>query len=147
YLHVAKICLFLHRWTVIETCAARVYEQFDAIEKMYSEATLSNTHIKEGDNNRLFRLVTQFSSHSTRLLKLKLLFLQHVAADIPKKWYTETQATENGEHDVLLDVSTYWSHVGELKVLKIQNGSMVSVPRFPLLSKLSMALLSIHQRC
>ena len=69
------------------------------------------------------------------------------SADIPKKWYTETQATENGEHDVLLDVSTYWSHVGELKVLNIQNGSMVSVPRFPLLSKLSMALLSIHQRC
>ena len=67
-----------------------------------------------------------------------------MSSDIPTKWYKEEVETENGTKEVLQDVSSYWNSVGGLKVMKVDNGAMISVQRFPLLFKLATALLTIH---
>ena len=68
------------RWTVIESCAARLFEQFAALEHMYANLSLSSKDTKAGDKSRLYRLVRQFTGDATPLLKLKLLFLEHVVS-------------------------------------------------------------------
>jgi len=66
------LLVFYFRWTVIEPCATRTYEQFDALESMYSKLLLSKKDKDNGDTSRLYCLVTQLSAHSSPLLKLKL---------------------------------------------------------------------------
>ena len=63
--------------------------------------------------------------------------------DIPAAWSAEERETEDGTVEVLLDVSTYWSRVGQLKQVAYRDGEVVTTRRFPLLFKLA-ALLSIH---
>ena len=68
------------RWTVLETCAGRIVEQFAALEHMYGTMVqLSTRELREAETNRLYRLVHAFSGHTTPVLKLTLLFLQHAA--------------------------------------------------------------------
>ena len=64
--------------------------------------------------------------------------------DIPAAWSAEERETEDGTVEVLLDISTYWSRVGQLKQVAYRDGEVVTTRRFPLLFKLAAALLSIH---
>ena len=64
--------------------------------------------------------------------------------DIPSAWSAEERETEDGTVEVLLDVSTYWSRVGQLKQVAYRDGEVITTCRFPLLFKLAAALLSIH---
>ena len=303
------------RWTIIGSCAARLFAQFAALEHMYGKLSLTKKDAEARDESRLYRLVMRFTGHATPLLKLKLLFLEHAASafhgfikileksepmihvqheilgrlilthmatyikqsaieittydelvhvdhtnnrlphkdvvlpepvvklmeelgigpkklvsvfnsfmdsvlafnakctdrllhycdvqltskiviclsaldpskrssditipakvmklqkkyanvvlytereklaaetrdyqtasvtDIPSAWSAEERETEDGTVEVLLDVSTYWSRVGQLKQVAYRDGEVITTCRFPLLFKLAAALLSIH---
>ena len=67
------------RWTVIGSCAARLFAQFAALEQMYGKLSLTKKDLEARDESRLYRLVKRFAGHATPLLTLKLLFLEHAA--------------------------------------------------------------------
>ena len=57
------------RWTVIGSCAARLFAQFAALEHMYAKLSLTKKDLAARDESRLYRLVKRFTGHVTPLLK------------------------------------------------------------------------------
>ena len=61
------------RWTVIESSSLQPWSICTQICRCRADT-------KAGDKSRLYRLVRQFTGDATPLLKLKLLFLEHVVS-------------------------------------------------------------------
>ena len=57
-----------------------MFDQFPALEHMYSNMMLSKKDTTQGKDSRLYRLVQQFTGFATPLLQLKLLFIQNAAS-------------------------------------------------------------------
>ena len=67
--HHVELWMVDTRWTVIGSCAARLFVQSAALEQIYGKLSLTKKDLAARDESRLYRLVKRFTGHVTPVLK------------------------------------------------------------------------------